>query len=80
MNATAIAVALLAAGLQLAAPRARADNPTPPIAETQVTIKHLGFGLSEMTLPAKAAARLDIKTAEIREDASGRKIAPFASI
>jgi hypothetical protein len=59
---------------------ARADSPAAPIAETQATIKRLGFGLSQITLPAKAAKRLDIQTGEIRDDPSGRRVAPFSSI
>ena len=80
LNTTAIAVALIAVGSQLTAPQAWADSPAPPIPETQVTIKHLGFGLSQLTLPAKAASRLDIRTGEIGEDPSGRKVAPLSSI
>ena len=64
----------------LAVPAAVADSPAAPIPETEVTIKRLGFGISRMTLPAKAVERLDIRTAEIRVDGSGRKIAPFSSI
>jgi hypothetical protein len=80
-NAAAVAVmAVMAVGWHLATPLARADSPAAPIPETQVTIKHLGFGLSQITLPQKAASRLDIRTAEIREDPSGKKIAPFSSI
>jgi hypothetical protein len=75
-NAVAVAVAVLALGSQLA----RADSPAPPIVETQATIKRLGFGLSQITLPAKAARRLDIQTGEIRDDPSGMRVAPFSSI
>jgi hypothetical protein len=79
-NAAALAMALIALGSQFGAPTAMADSPAPPIPETQVTIKHLGFGISRITLPARAASRLDIRTAEIREDQSGRKVTPFSSI
>jgi hypothetical protein len=75
-NAAALAVAVLALGSQ----PARADSPAPPIAETQATIKRLGFGLSQITLPAKAARRLDIQTGEIRDDPSGMRVTPFSSI
>jgi hypothetical protein len=80
LNAAAIAVALLTVGSQLAAPQARADSPAPPIVETAATIKRLGFGLSQITLPPKAAQRLDIKTGEILDDPSGMRTAPFSSI
>jgi hypothetical protein len=80
LNGAALAVALISLGLQFGAPAAMADSPAPPIAETQAKIKRLGFGISLITLPAKAASRLDITTAEIREDQSGRKITPFSSI
>jgi hypothetical protein len=80
LTAAAIAVALVTAGSQLAAPRARADSPAAPILETAATVKRLGFGLSQITLPAKAAKRLDIQTGEIRNDPSGMKVAPFSSI
>jgi hypothetical protein len=76
VHAAAVALAVLTLGSQLA----RADSPAPPIAETQATIKRLGFGLSQITLPAKAAKRLDIQTGEIRDDPSGRRVAPFSSI
>jgi hypothetical protein len=77
--AATIAVALIAVASG-AVPPTMADSPAPPIPETEVTIKRLGFGISQMTLPAKAAKRLDIRTTEVRLDASGRKIAPLSSI
>jgi hypothetical protein len=77
--AAAVALALITVA-SLAAPVAVADSPAAAIPETEVIIKRLGFGISQMTLPAKAVKRLDIRTAEIREDASGRKITPFSSI
>jgi len=77
---SAATIALLIAVASGAVPPAMADSPAPPIPETEVTIKRLGFGISQMTLPAKAAKRLDIRTTEVRVDASGRKIAPFSSI
>lgn len=78
-SAATIALVLIAVASG-AVPPAMADSPAPPIPETEVTIKRLGFGISQMTLPAKAAKRLDIRTTEVRVDASGRKIAPFSSI
>jgi hypothetical protein len=75
-------VTVLLAVIAVASPAvpAVADSPAAPIPETEVTIKRLGFGISRITLPAKAVERLDIRTAEIRVDGSGRKIAPFSSI
>jgi hypothetical protein len=74
---TAFIAAML---MSLATPPTRADSPAPPKAETQATIKRLGFGISQITLPAKAVSRLDIRTGEIRDDPSGMKITPFSSI
>jgi hypothetical protein len=76
----AAAVAAVIMGPQLAGRPARADSPATPIPETQATIKRLGFGLSQITLPARAAQRLDIQTGEIRDDPSGMRTAPFSSI
>jgi hypothetical protein len=59
--------------------RASADSPAPPKPETQAKVKRIGFGLSEITLPARAAQRLDIQIGEIIEQ-MGVKTAPFASI
>jgi len=74
------ALGLLAVTALLARPeRAAADSPAPPKPETQATVKRIGFGLSEVTLPPRAAKRLDIQTSEIVEQA-GMKRAPFASI
>jgi hypothetical protein len=79
LAATAAAV-IVAAGVRLATSEARADSPAPPKTETQATIKRLGFGISRVTLPSKAARRLDIQTAEIGEDPAGRKFTPYSSI
>jgi hypothetical protein len=77
--AATVAVALIAM-TSLLMNAAVADSPAAPHPETEVIIKRLGFGISQITLPAKAVKRLDIRTAEIRVDASGRKIAPYSSI
>jgi hypothetical protein len=74
------AAALTVMGWLVAAPWVMADSPAPPIPETQAAIKRLGFGISQITLRPRAAQRLDIQTSTIREDPSGHKIAPFASI
>ena len=80
LSKAAVAVAVVMAGWQFAVGTARADSPAAPIRETQATIKRLGFGLSQITLPARAAQRLDIKTGEIRDDPLGMRTAPFSSI
>jgi hypothetical protein len=79
LNAAAIAL-VVTMGSQFVTPSARADSPAAPIVETAATVKRLGFGLSQITLPAKAAKRLDIQTGEISNDSAGRKVAPFSSI
>lgn len=71
---------LAGAASQLIISHAMADSPAPPIAETQATVKPIGFGISRITLQPKAAKRLDIQTGAISEDPTGRKIAPFSSI
>jgi hypothetical protein len=80
LNTAAVAVAAITLGWQLVAGPARADSPAAPIAETAATVKRLGFGLSQITLPARAAQRLDIKTGEIGNGPSGMRTAPFSSI
>jgi hypothetical protein len=76
LNVATIAMALLPVGAQPAV----ADSPAPPKEETQATVKRLGFGISRITLLPKAARRLDIKTAEVRDDPSGKKVTPYSSI
>jgi hypothetical protein len=60
--AAAVAVAMIAVGLQALAPEARADSPAPPKPESQATIKRLGFGLNQIALLPNAARRLGIQT------------------
>jgi hypothetical protein len=80
LNRIALAAVLVSFESPLAAPRAIADSPAPPIPETQATVKPIGFGISRITLLPKAAIRLDIQTGMISEESSGRKVAPFSSI
>jgi hypothetical protein len=80
LKLAAIAAALTVVALLPAAPQARADSPAAPKLETQAVIKRLGFGISRITLPPKAALRLDIHTAEIGQDAAGRKFTPYSSV
>src|SRR3977135_4350549 len=37
-----------------------------------------GSTIKKITLTPKAAQRLDIQTAQVRQDASGRKVGPYA--
>lgn len=71
---------LLTIGLQSISERAAADSPAPPKAETQATIKRLGFGISEIILLSKAARRIDVHASEISQDPSGMKIVPYSSL
>jgi hypothetical protein len=80
LNRIAAAAALVSLTSQLVTPSATADSPAAPIPETQATVKKIGFGISQITLRPKAASRLDLQTGVIREDESGRKVAPFSSI
>ena len=80
LNVSTVAVALTCAGWVLTSPLAIADSPAPPKPESQATLKRLGFGINRITLLPNAAARLDIRTGEITDDQSGRKVTPFSSI
>jgi hypothetical protein len=57
-----------------------AESPAPPVAETQATVKPVGFGISRITLVPKAATRLDIQLGTISQDANGQKIVPYSAI
>ncbi len=76
-----IIVALIIAGLQLSA-CARASTPPPKIQPAQVTvIEGSEFKLVELT--EKAAQRLDIQTALVREeqmDGTQRLVVPYAAV
>lgn len=76
----AVAFTAIIVGSWLVVPDAMADSPAAPVAETQVTIKRLGLGLSQITLQPDAVRRLDIQVGEIRKDGSGKDVAPYASI
>ena len=39
-----------------------------------------GSALKKVTLTAKAAQRIDVQTAEVRTDPSGRRIIPYAAV
>jgi hypothetical protein len=80
IRGTTIAGLLACATVQLTASQAVADSPTPPIPESQATLKPIGFGISRITLLPRAAKRLDIQTGTMSEDNAGRKIVPYSSI
>lgn len=80
VTAVVVGGAIAGAALSLTPYQAMADSPAPPVAETQATVKPIGFGISRITLQPRAARRLDIQTAVISEDTLGRKMAPYASI
>lgn len=76
-----LAAALAILLLSLEAPPATAAT-SPEAAKTPASQVKLidGTKLRRVTLTPKAAQRLDIQTMTISEEASGRKIAPYASI
>jgi len=78
-RAAAVIAMLICLGSQQV-PRGLADSPAPPKPESQATIKPMGSDISQVTLLLKAAHRLDIRTAVIREDPSGKRVIPYASI
>jgi hypothetical protein len=74
--ATAVAVPLLPwTGAEAATP-AEAAAHSPPARLEPVA----GTTLRRITLTERAAARLDIKTEEVREAATGEKVVPYSSV
>jgi len=78
-KAAAIIVALTFLG-SLHVSKVLADSPAPPNPESQATVKPIGSGMSQIILLSHAAHRLDVRTAAIREDPSGKQVIPYASI
>lgn len=75
------AAALIAPSLQFLIPEAVAASPTQRTQGAPAKVEAIeGTKTSRVTLTQKAAQRIDIKTSEIREDSSGKKIAPYASV
>ena len=80
-NTVAVAAALMSVGLQLSVPEAMAASPSQSAKGGPAKVEAIdGTKLSRVTLTEKAAQRLDIKTAEVREDPSGGRITPYASV
>jgi hypothetical protein len=85
-----VVLGLLVVALPLAAcqrPRAASDEQSHEQAKPSKVEKIQGSELSRLTLTAKAAQRLDIKTADVREELKGRsgpptlrKVIPYAAI
>ena len=75
------ALAITAAVLLLPASQALSASPTTVAANAPAQIKPIeGSKLRRLTLTQKAAQRLDIQTAQVGEDPSGRRTAPYASV
>ena len=80
-NRAAFVLALLGGAL-VALPEARAQNPAAAAAaERPARMEAIGgSNIKKITLTPKAAQRLDIQTGQVRQDASGRKVVPYAAI
>lgn len=79
-HTTAIAVALICLAWQAGPREVNAASPGPSKPDAQATVKPLGSGINQITLVPTAAKRLDVKAGQVSKDASGKKIAPYASI
>ena len=78
------AVALLA-GVLVATSEAGAASPTEAAAALSAgrpaRLEAIdGSTIKKITLTPKAAQRLDIQTGQVRQDASGRKVVPYAAV
>jgi streptogramin lyase len=83
-NRASFALPLLA-GMLVGLTEARAANPTEAAAAVSAgRPAHLeaidGSTVKKITLTPKAAQRLDIQTGKVRQDASGRKVVPYAAV
>jgi hypothetical protein len=83
-NRASFALALLAGALG-GPPEAGAANPTEAAAAVSTgrpaQLESIGGStIKKITLTAKAAQRLDIQTGKVRQDASGRKVVPYAAV
>jgi hypothetical protein len=84
VNRTSFALALLA-GVVASLPNAWTANPTGAAAAVTdgrpARLEPIaGSDIKKITLTPKAAQRLDVRTGQIRLDASGRKIVPYAAV
>jgi hypothetical protein len=83
-NRAALPLALLA-GVLVAPPEAGAASPTEAAAALSAgrpaRLEAIdGSNIKKITLTPKAAQRLDIQTGKVRQDASGRKVVPYAAV
>ena len=83
-NRAALPLALLA-GVLVAPSEAGAASPTEAAAALSAgrpaRLEAIdGSNIKKITLTPKAAQRLDIQTGKVRQDASGRKVVPYAAV
>jgi len=83
-NRAAFALALLAGAL-IGPGEAEAANPTEAAAAVSTgrpaRLEAIGGStIKKITLTPKAAQRLDIQTGPVRQDASGKKVVPYAAV
>lgn len=84
-NRTALALALLGGTLAGSTIAEAADQPTGAAAAVSTgrpaRLEAIdGSNVKKVTLTPKAAQRLDVQTGEVRQDASGRKVVPYAAV
>jgi len=78
-------VLALLVGVLVGQPEPGAANPTEAAAAVSVgrpaRLEAIsGSNIKKITLTPKAAQRLDIQTGRVRQDASGRKVVPYAAV
>ena len=78
-------VLALLVGVLVGPPEPGAENPTEAAAAVSVgrpaRLEAIGgSNIKKITLTPKAAQRLDIQTGQVRHDASGRKVVPYAAV
>ena len=83
-NRVAFALALLSGAL-VGASEVEAASPTEAAAALSAgrpaRLEAIdGSNIKKITLTPKAAQRLDIQTGQVRQDASGRKVVPYAAV
>jgi len=83
-NRASFALTLLV-GVLVGPPEPGAANPTEAAAAASAgrpaRLEAIdGSTIKKITLTPKAAQRLDIQTAQVRQDASGRKVVPYAAV
>ena len=83
-NRASFALTLLV-GVLVGPPEPGAANPTEAAAAASAgrpaRLEAIsGSNIKKITLTPKAAQRLDIQTGQVRQDASGRKVVPYAAV